>query len=547
MATVDVDHSSADVEHRPRTDVPVFAVAAGLALTFLLYGAIDSEGFAKTGGSILGWITGNFGWFFVLSSGAFVVFSMFLAFTRYGNIKLGPDDMEPEFSTFSWVSMMFATGMGIGLMFYGVAEPLTHLNTPPMGMAEPGSDKAAHLAMEYTFFHWGFHPWAMYAVIGLAIAYFAYRKGRGNLISAAFYPLLGKRVEGPAGKTIDILAILATLFGSATSLGLGALQITGGLANVFGKVAAAVVIAVLTACFVLSAVSGVDKGIKWLSNANAIAAALLVFFIFVVGPTVFILGTFTESIGGYLTQLPAMSFRTGVFGGADWLSGWTIFYWAWWVSWTPFVGMFIARISKGRTIRQFVVFVILIPSLVSFMWFSILGGAAFDLQLREGKDMKAMLDAGVETTLFGTLRSFPLATVTVSLAVFLIAIFFITGADSASIVMGMLSQRGHEEPNRLMVIFWGVSTGAIAAVLLFANGLSALQTGVIIVGFPFLMILIGLCVSLWKSLREEPFESTLRPRLRSTLRSQGREIDELEEDIEELGAIVRNQTQPTES
>ena len=548
MATVDVDQSSAEVEHRPRTDVPVFAVAAGLALAFLLYGAIDSEGFAKTGGSILGWITGNFGWFFVLSSGAFVVFSMFLAFTRYGNIKLGPDEMEPEFSTFSWVSMMFATGMGIGLMFYGVAEPLTHLNTPPMGLAEPGSDKAAHLAMEYTFFHWGFHPWAMYAVIGLAIAYFAYRKGRGNLISAAFYPLLGKRVEGPAGKTIDILAILATLFGSATSLGLGALQITGGLANVFGrqpygKVAAAVVIAVLTACFVLSAVSGVDKGIKWLSNANAIAAALLVFFIFVVGPTVFILGTFTESIGGYLTQLPAMSFRTGVFGGADWLSGWTIFYWAWWVSWTPFVGMFIARISKGRTIRQFVVFVILVPSLVSFMWFSILGGAAFDLQLREGKDMKAMLDAGVETTLFGTLRSFPLATVTVSLAVFLIAIFFITGADSASIVMGMLSQRGHEEPNRLMVIFWGVSTGAIAAVLLFANGLSALQTGVIIVGFPFLIILIGLCVSLWKSLREEPFESTLRPRLRSTLRSQGREIDELEEDIEELEAIVRNRTQ----
>ena len=507
---------------RQGVDKVVFGVAAGLALVFLLYGALDSEGFGETGGSILTWITTNFGWFFVLTSGAFLLFSVFLAATRYGNIKLGADDSVPEFSTFSWVSMMFATGMGIGLMFYGVAEPLTHLNAPPMGMAEPGSEEAAHLAMEYTFFHWGFHPWSMYAVIGLSIAYFAYRKGGGNLISAAFRPLLGDRVDGPVGQGINILAILATLFGSATSLGLGALQITGGLSNVFGNdgygtTAAALVIAVLTVCFVISAVSGVDKGIKWLSNANAIAAGLLVFFLFVVGPTVFILSTFTESIGGYLTHLPTMSFRTGVFGGSEWLNGWTIFYWAWWVSWTPFVGMFIARISKGRTIRQFVVFVIAVPSLVSFVWFSILGGAAFDLQLNEGRDMAALVDAGLESTLFDTLRSFPLSSVTVVLAVFLIAIFFVTGADSASIVMGMLSENGAEEPKRGLVVFWGVATGAIAAVLLFADGLSALQTGVIIVGFPFLMVLIGLCVSLWKSLREETFEATLRDPLRKVV------------------------------
>ena len=507
---------------RQGVDKVVFGVAAGLALVFLLYGALDSEGFGETGGSILTWITTNFGWFFVLTSGAFLLFSVFLAATRYGNIKLGADDSVPEFSTFSWVSMMFATGMGIGLMFYGVAEPLTHLNAPPMGMAEPGSEEAAHLAMEYTFFHWGFHPWSMYAVIGLSIAYFAYRKGGGNLISAAFRPLLGDRVDGPVGQGINILAILATLFGSATSLGLGALQITGGLSNVFGNdgygtTAAALVIAVLTVCFVISAVSGVDKGIKWLSNANAIAAGLLVFFLFVVGPTVFILSTFTESIGGYLTHLPTMSFRTGVFGGSEWLNGWTIFYWAWWVSWTPFVGMFIARISKGRTIRQFVVFVIAVPSLVSFVWFSILGGAAFDLQLNEGKDMAALVESGLESTLFDTLRSFPLSSVTVVLAVFLIAIFFVTGADSASIVMGMLSENGAEEPKRGLVVFWGVATGAIAAVLLFADGLSALQTGVIIVGFPFLMVLIGLCVSLWKSLREETFEATLRDPLRKVV------------------------------
>lgn len=511
---------------RSPVDKVVFGVAATLALLFLVYGAVDGEGFGETGGSILGWITTNFGWFFVLTSGGFVVFSAFLAVSRYGNIKLGPDDSVPEFSTFSWVSMMFATGMGIGLMFYGVAEPLTHLNTPPLGLAEPGSDEAAHLAMEYTFFHWGFHPWSMYAVIGLTIAYFAYRKGSGNLISAAFRPLLGDRVDGAAGKGIDTLAVLATLFGSATSLGLGALQITGGLSDVFsgreyGTAAAVAVIAVLTLCFVVSAVSGIDRGIKWLSNANAVAAALLALFLFVVGPTVFILSTFTESIGGYLTHLPTMSFRTGVFGGGEWLNGWTIFYWAWWVSWTPFVGMFIARISKGRTIRQFVVFVIAIPSLVSFAWFSILGGAAFDLQLTKGEDMKALVDSGLETTLFGTLRAYPLATVTVVLAVFLIAIFFVTGADSASIVMGMLSQGGDEEPRRSLVVFWGVATGAVATVLLVTggeDGLGALQTGVIIIGFPFLMVLIALCVSLWKALRQETFESTLQGPIRRHLR-----------------------------
>lgn len=530
MATTVHDDVTQREDGRPPRggiDKVVFGVAAGLALVFLLYGALDNEGFGETGGTLLGWITANFGWFFVLTSGGFLLFSAFLALSRYGNIKLGPDDSEPEFSTFSWVSMMFATGMGIGLMFYGVAEPLTHLNTPPMAMAEAGSEEAAHLAMEYTFFHWGFHPWSMYAVIGLSIAYFAYRKGGGNLISAAFRPILGSRVDGPVGRGIDILAILATLFGSATSLGLGALQITGGLANVFdsegyGTTAAALVIGFLTLCFVISAVSGIDKGIKWLSNANAVAAAVLVFFLFVVGPTVFILSTFTESIGGYLTHLPTMSFRTGVFGGSEWLNGWTIFYWAWWVSWTPFVGMFIARISKGRTIRQFVVFVIAIPSLVSFIWFSILGGSAFDLQLNEGKDMKALVDAGLETTLFETLRSFPLSGVTVVLAVFLIAIFFVTGADSASIVMGMLSERGNEEPQRGLVVFWGVATGAVATVLLFADGLSALQTGVIIVGFPFLIVLIGLCVSLWRSLRQERFESTLRGPLRRSLTERQR-------------------------
>ena len=316
-----------------------------------------------------------------------------------------------------------------------------------------------------------------------------------------------------------MIAIFATLFGSATSLGLGALQITGGLDNVLdsggSRWITLGVIVVLTLCFVASAVTGIEKGVQYLSNANAIAALLLVFFLFVVGPTVFIMGTFTESLGGYLTHLPTMAFRTGAFGGADWINGWTVFYWAWWISWTPFVGMFIARISKGRTIRQFVVYVILVPSLVSFVWFSIMAGSAFDLQFN-GVDLGAVVNSegGTERVLFETLREYPLSSISVVLAVFLIAIFFITGADSASIVMGMLSQHGEEHPMRSLVIFWGVAQGAVAAVLLWSGGLSALQTLVIIVAGPFMLVIVAMAVSLMKSLRAEPYESTLPSRVR---------------------------------
>ena len=528
----DIQEPAAPVEETPlhlRKNVPintvVFGVAAALSVGFVAAGVIWPEGMLEKTGEALGWVTRNFGWLFILTSAAFLVFSAYLAITRYGNIKLGPDDSEPEFSTFSWVSMMFATGMGIGLMFWGVAEPLTHMNAPPLGEGEPGTSDSAEMAMQYSYFHWGFHPWAMYAVIGLAIGYFAYRKGYGNTISATFRPLLGRRASQGPGKAIDVIAIFATLFGSATSLGLGALQITGGIDDVFDRGAgsetlAVAVIAVLTLCFVLSAVSGVEKGIKYLSNANAIAAAVLVFFLFVVGPTVFIMGTFTTTMGDYLTHLPSMAFNTGVYDGeaSSWLGGWTIFYWAWWMSWTPFVGMFIARISKGRTIRQFVIYVILVPSLVSFIWFAILGGSALNLQLNEGWD-PPKIDGVVDSqgSLFAVLREYPLGAITVAVAVFLIAIFFITGADAASIVMGMLSQNGTEEPNRWLVVFWGVATGAVAAVLLWAgdgNGLSALQTLVILVAAPFMLILIGMCVSLMKALREETFEATLPSRVR---------------------------------
>ena len=533
-------------QHHFPLDKVTFGVAAALALAFLAWGTLDSEGMGTSTGELLGQLTKSFGWLFILVSALFLLFSAYLAVTRYGNIRLGPDDSKPEFSTFSWVSMMFATGMGIGLMFWGVAEPLTYLTATdagsiPPGRGDPSTPDSARVAMEYAFFHWGFHPWSMYAVIGLAIGYFAYRKGAGNLVSGAFGPLLGHRAtEGP-GKAIDVIAIFATLFGSATSLGLGALQITGGLDDVFGtgrsKWLTVAVIGVLTACFVISAVTGIEKGVQLLSNANAVAAVLLVFFLFVVGPTVFILSTFTESLGGYLTHLPTMAFRTGAFGGSEFLNAWTIFYWAWWISWTPFVGMFIARISKGRTIRQFVVYVILVPSVVSFVWFSIMAGSAFDLQLSGAKDLGAVLaDQGAESALFTTLREYPLAGVTVVLAVFLVAIFFITGADSASIVMGMLSQHGKEEPMRWLIIFWGVAQGAVAAVLLFSGGLGALQTLVIIVAGPFMLVICAMCVSLLKSLRAEPYESTLPPRVRKAV-LHAQQFDTMENHTVALAAL----------
>src|SRR5215212_5915449 len=394
-------------------DPSVFWVSLGISMLFVVWGVFFTDNLSAIASAVLGFLIDTLGWVFILATFAFLIFVAFLAFSRYGRIKLGKDDDEPEFKTSSWVAMMFSVGMGIGLMFYGVAEPISHLTAPPHGLAKAGTAGAAEVAMEYSYFHWALHPWAMYAVVGLALAYFTFRKGRPNLISSAFRPLLGDRVEGPVGKTIDILAIFATLFGSATSLGLGALQINGGLQYIWGvpnsTAVAIVIIAVMTALFVVSAVTGVHRGIQWLSNTNMVLAVLLVLFVFVLGPTVFILNTFVESLGGYLANLIPMSFWSGAFSSDSWLASWTIFYWAWWISWTPFVGTFIARISRGRTIREFVIGVLLISSVVSFVWFAVLGGTAIDLELRGIGDISGAVNEGLENALFATLNQFPLA------------------------------------------------------------------------------------------------------------------------------------------
>ncbi|AKU19141.1 choline transporter [Luteipulveratus mongoliensis] len=505
-------------------DKIIFGITAVIALGFVVWGFVTPDSLSTTSGDALSWVMDSAGWAFVLLASVFVVFAIWLAASRFGNIPLGADDEEPEFKTVSWIAMMFSAGMGIGLMFWGVAEPLNFFSSPPPDTGvTPQSTEAMKTAMATTLFHWTLHPWAIYAVVGVAIAYGTYRKGRSQLISSAFRPLLGERTEGPIGKVIDMLAIFATLFGSAASLGLGALQIGAGMeANGWvdktSKVTLVVIITVLTVAFILSAVSGVSRGIQWLSNINMVLALVLALFVFVVGPTVFILDLLPTSIGTYIGDLPGMAARTQASGDKDlddWLSSWTVFYWAWWISWTPFVGMFIARISRGRTIRQFVTGVLLVPSVVSLVWFAIFGGSAIDVQ-RDSKDLvqnvKGVATVDSNTALFDMLDHYPIASVTTVLVMVLVGIFFVSGADAASIVMGSLSERGSLEPSRPTVIFWGVLTGGVAAVMLlagFAEGdagsaLTSLQNITIVAALPFVVVMGAMCVALVKDLQSDP-------------------------------------------
>ncbi len=498
----------------PATDRIVFGVTAVLTLAFVVWGSVATDNLESVSTRLLNGLIHNGGWAFMLAASGFVVFALWLAVSRYGKITLGKEGEEPEFRTVSWVAMMFSAGMGIGLMFYGVSEPLAHFTTPPPGTEPADAAEAMETAMATTLFHWTLHPWAIYAVVGLAIAYSTFRRRRRQTISSVFVPLIGEeRAHGAWGRVIDIIAIFATLFGSAASLGLGALQIGSGFevlnwmddANTGLLVA---IIAVLTVAFVASAVSGVEKGIQWLSNTNMVLALILAVFVFIAGPTIIVLDLLPTSLGAYLGDLPQLIGRTEASSGkgvADWLGSWTVFYWAWWISWTPFVGMFIARISRGRTIRQFVGGVILVPSTVSLLWFAIFGGTAMKMQER-GQLGHATTP---EAQLFGVLHEFPIATATSLLVMILVGIFFVSGADAASIVMGTLSQKGALEPGRFVVIFWGVVTGAVAAVMLLIgdgsdNALTGLQNLTILVAAPFTLVMIGMCVALMRDLRQDP-------------------------------------------
>ncbi|RFS85999.1 BCCT family transporter [Actinomadura spongiicola] len=497
---------------RARTDWVVYGLTAGLSTAFVLWGVVWTDNLSSTTQSALDWLLANVGWLFVLAATGFVIFSLWLALSRYGRIPLGREGDEPEFRTVSWIAMMFSAGMGIGLMFFGVAEPLTHYVHPPPGTDPAQSEPAIETAMATTMFHWTLHPWSIYAVLGLAIGYGHYRRGRSQLISSAFVPLIGRHGVGPVGRLIDILALFATLFGSAASLGIGALQIRTGLQEAgwietLGTGVLVMIIVVLTICFVLSAVSGIARGIQWLSNINMVLAAVLAVFVFVVGPTVFVLQLLPTSLGVYLRDFGEMASRSGATGGTamqDYLADWTIFYWAWWISWSPFVGMFLARISRGRTIRQFVAGVIIVPSTVSLVWFAIFGGTAIGQQ-RDG--LNPYGDGSEEQITFNVLGNLPWATLTAIVVMVLVAIFFVSGADAASIVMGTLSQRGSTTPARWIVIFWGAMTGSVAAIMLVIGGdkaLSGIQNITFIGALPFAVVLILLCFSVAKDVRDDP-------------------------------------------
>jgi choline/carnitine/betaine transport len=528
--------------HKLVLDKTIFGITGAIAIAFVIWGFVGRDSLSGTSTGALNWVMEYTGWFFMFTASLFVIFVLWLALGKFGDIPLGKDGEKPEFRTVSWVSMMFAAGMGIGLMFYGVAEPLYHYVSPPPGTVDGSTPEAVQTAMATSIFHWTLHPWAMYAVVGIAMAYGTYRLGRRQLISVAFTSLFGVRaVEGPIGKFINILAIFATLFGTAASLGLGALQIGSGMTSNgwFGEIGTPVlvaIVAVLTACFVASAVSGISRGIQWLSNINMVLAVVLALIVFVVGPTLFILNLIPAAVGDYARDLAVMSSRTEAVGDESlrsWMSGWTIFYWAWWVSWTPFVGLFIARISRGRTIRQFVTGVLLVPSVVSVIWFAIFGGTAFNIQQEADAantpGLVTMVDGApsvnFDGALFDLIKNLSMPdwaiTAVIVLAMVLVAIFFITGADAASIVMGSLSSNGAEHPRRGVVIFWGCLTGAVAAVMLLAGGdepseaLNGLRQITIVAALPFVIVMLLLCLALTKDLRRDPL--SLRRRLATSV------------------------------
>ncbi|WP_339226632.1 BCCT family transporter [Oceanobacillus sp. FSL K6-2867] len=487
----------------------VFTVSVIIAVLFVIWGGFAPESLAFITNVIQGFLQTQFGWFYLISTSLFLILAIYLIFSRYGDIKLGKDDEEPEYNIISWFAMLFSAGMGIGLVFWGVAEPVSHYINPPIG--EGGTDTSASLALQYSTFHWGLHPWGVFTIIALALAYFKFRKDAPGTISATFYPILGDKVKGPIGKTIDITAVFATIFGVATSLGLGAIQINGGISQLNSNIPNTfavqfIIIAVVTLLFVASAASGINRGIQYLSNTNIIIAVLLMTFLLFAGPTNFLLNLFTTTLGSYVQNLPEMSLRLSPFNndGSSWIQGWTIFYWGWWIAWAPFVGTFIARVSRGRTIREFIIGVLAVPTIFSALWISILGGSGIYLEEFKNIGLSQVIEQnGYEVALFSMLSHFPWSTFLSVIAIILIGTFFITSADSATFVLAMQTTNGMLNPPNTIKITWGVIQSAIAAILLWSGGLEALQMASIIAAFPFIFIIIFMAISLTKSLKEE--------------------------------------------
>jgi glycine betaine transporter len=483
----------------------VFYISVVILALLVLVGVTMPTTLESVTGSLQTYITDTFGWYYLIVVTLFVAVCLYLLVSPIGRIKLGKQEDKPEFSRSTWLAMLFSAGMGIGLVFYGTAEPISHYAiSPPTG--ETGTDQAMKDAMRFTFFHWGIHAWAIYGIVALCLAYFTFRKGELGLISATLKPIIGKQTNGLVGKIIDVIAVIATVIGVATTLGFGAVQINGGFSYLFdipsNIVNQSLIVLVVTVLFMISALTGLGKGIKILSNVNMLLAFVLFLLMFIFGPTLFTLNLFTDTIGTYLQSLVRMSFRIAPLNeeNRSWINGWTIFYWAWWIAWSPFVGIFIARVSKGRTIREFVMYVLLVPSLIGFIWFSIFGGSAM---LLEHNGIASISKLAIEESLFGVFANYPMGPTLSILAIILIGTFFITSADSGTYVLGMMTTNGSQNPSNSVKIIWGVLLAVMALVLLYSGGLQALQNTMIIAALPFSIIMALMTISLIKDLNRE--------------------------------------------
>ena len=493
---------------------PVFFISAGLIIAVCFYGALFSEHASLVFSDLQSWLLTNLGWLYMGSVAGFFMLVIYLAFSRFAHLRLGADDSEPEYSYGSWFAMLFSAGMGIGLMFFGVSEPMTHFLEPPVG--EGGTIDAARNAMQVTFFHWGLHAWAIYIIIGLALAYFSFRHDLPLTLRSALYPVIGDKIYGKWGNAVDIFAILGTMFGVATSLGIGVMQVNAGLNYLFGLPVSIMVqvalIAAITCAATVSVVAGLDAGIRRLSELNLVLALLLMVFVLIAGPTVMLLSSLIQNIGMYLSGLVDMTFRIYAYEPNEWIGNWTLFYWAWWISWSPFVGMFIARISRGRTIREFILGVLLVPSGFTFLWLTIFGNTGLWLELHEaGAGLATAVQTNMPTAIFVLLDQLPLTGITSALATMLIVTFFVTSSDSGSLVIDIISSGGAENPPVWQRIFWAVSEGAVAATLLVAGGLAALQTAAISSALPLIIVMFLVCYGLMKALHAEPSVRGVRP------------------------------------
>jgi len=490
---------------RMQVNPPVFFISAALILAFVLFGAVFPQQAGSVFDALQARIVHDFGWFYILAVALFLIFVLFLMFSRYGDVRLGPDDSEPEYSYLSWFAMLFSAGMGIGLLFFGVAEPIQHYAKPPVG--EGGTVEAARQAMILTFFHWGVHAWAIYIVVGLALAYFAFRRGLPLTLRSGLFPLIGNRIYGPIGHAIDIFAVLGTMFGVATSLGFGVLQVNAGFSHLFGlpvnTTVQVILIAVITGMATLSAGTGLDKGVKRLSELNIILAIALLIFVLCAGSTVFLLQAYVQNIGAYLGAVVQRTFRMYAYEPNAWLGEWTLFYWGWWISWSPFVGMFIARISRGRTIREFITGVLLVPVLFTFLWMTVFGNTAISLDLSGAAPIVQSVANNMPVALFEVLEQLPLSVIASGIATLLVITFFVTSADSGALVIDMITSGAVPNPPVWQRIFWAICAGVVAAVLLLAGGLKALQTAALASALPFAVVMLFICYGLLRALQTE--------------------------------------------